>query len=97
MRYLVVIGTLCLGACAQANNPVQPAQSALSLTPGSKSAATDQAKVCRRAENTGTIIDQRVCRTAAEWDAIKAANARKAERFQSDRSNAPAAPRPDGT
>jgi hypothetical protein len=43
--------------------------------------------ICRRVESTGSRLQaKRVCATAAEWAAIKAANRLAVERVQTQRS-----------
>lgn len=61
----------------------QPAPTA----PAPAGSASSEKKVCRREDSLGTILSKRVCRTAAEWNAIDAENSRNAERFGANRNN----------
>ena len=59
-------------AAEQANAPAQPAP---------------QKKTCHSEIETGSIMPHRICRTAAEWQEINAANQRAVEEIRNRQNN----------
>jgi hypothetical protein len=82
MRRLIVLAVACAvpGALfAQATTPA--------TTPAAAEKPAKEKKICRREEETGSIMQTRVCHSKEEWVQIDAANQKAADQFSNARRN----------
>jgi len=76
-------GTLLFASAA----PVQAADTPAAASAQARQEAQSERPVCKRVSQSGSRVSRRVCRTQAEWDREREANAPDLERPAAERSN----------
>lgn len=81
MRRLIVLAVACAIPSALA------AQTAAAEPAASSEKPAKEKKICRREEETGSLMASRICHTKDEWVRIDAANQKAVEQFSTARRN----------
>jgi hypothetical protein len=82
LKAMLFIATLFTAVACNAQEQV----ASPTAMPGKAAKPVKEKRICRQQNVTGSIMSKSVCHTAAQWNAIDAANGAELEHFQSHSS-----------